>query len=168
MADDFVKQFQSGPPVHAPKSLEENLREEAIEWEAQKRADPTLVDKAWTDINDAMTVQHQAEPTHELSRTERDELEKDERQFLEAFQRGLAANLVSIGMRVVAVRKDGQGTGWRVMTKDSDNRPFAITITYDDAIDAGKAHGENMGRSLVALVISKLQAAREAYFRRMH
>lgn len=167
MADDFVKQFQSGPPVHTPKSLEENLREEAIEWEARKRADPKLVDAAWTDINDAMTVQHQAAPTHEPTAAERDQQEKDERQFLEAFERGLSERLVSYQMAVKRCSKDGEGQGWRIFVRDSAGRPFDVRISYDEAIRAGQRYGDRMGQELMSIVTRRLLGAREAYFRRM-
>lgn len=167
MADDFVRQFQHGLPVHTPKSLEENLREEAIEWEERKRREPGLVAAAYDDIQDAMTVQHQAAPTHEPTAAEREQTERDERQFLEAFHRGLSDRLVRYQMAVTRCAKDGEGQGWRVLVRDSAGRPFDVRISYDEAIGAGQKYGAAMGQELMSIVTRRLLGAREAYFRRM-
>lgn len=169
MSDDFVRQFPPGVvPMHRPKSLEENLRDEAVEWEARKRADPKLVSAAYDDINDAMTVQHQAAPTDTPDAAERERIVREERAFLEAFRRGLSDKLRQVDMRVTNVAVDGNGTGWRVAVKDRENRPFDVTITYEDAVLAGQRHGRDMGEHLMKLVMQRLIDARRLYFARMH
>jgi hypothetical protein len=168
MADDFVRQYPAGVvPMHRPKSLEENLRDEAIEWEARKRADPKLVSAAYDDINDAMSVQHQAAPTDTPDASERERIVREERQFLAAFERGLNDHLRQIQMRVTRCIADGEGTGWTVHVKDSENRPFTVRISYDDAIRAGEKHGPMMGVKLMGIVMRRLMGARDHYFARM-
>jgi hypothetical protein len=168
VSDDFVRQFPAGVvPVHTPRSLDEELKSEALEWEARKRADPKLVSAAYDDINDAMTVQHQAAPTDAPDAAERERIVREERQFLEAFSRGLDDVLPSIGMRVVKTIADGHGTGWRVQVKDSAGRPFSVLVSYEEAIAAGSQHGANMGEHLMAMVVAKLTEARDRYFARM-
>jgi hypothetical protein len=169
VSDDFVRQFPPGVvPIHQPKSLEENLRDEAVEWEARKRADPKLVPAAYDDINDAMTVQHQAAPTDTPDAAERERVVREERAFLVAFERGLNDKLRQIDMRVTRCDVDGEGKGWRVAVKDRENRPFSVTITYEDAVIAGQRYGANMGERLMSQVMTRIIDARRLYFARMH
>lgn len=172
MADDFVRQFQNGPPLERPMTEAEEMRADDIEWEARKRLDPKLVSTTYDAIMDAMTVQHQAAELHGPDAARRDDEEREERQFLKAFELGLNDSLRQIGMRVMRLVRDDRGTdaeqwGWRVQVRDSEGRPFAVTLTYDDAAIAGSRYGRNMGQHLVAQVMAKLIGARQKYFARM-
>lgn len=167
MSDDLIRRFQHGPPVHRPKSLEENLRDDDIEWEERKRRDPGIVARAYDDIVDAMTEQHQAATTDIPDAHAREREEREERARLEAFSRGLRDVLPGIGMSLVRCTLDGHGNGWRAAVKDREGRPFAVSITYDAMIAAGQKHGREMGVHLLAETIGELKAMRERYFARM-
>lgn len=168
MSDDFVRQFPAGVvPVHRPKSLEENLRQDDLEFEARKRADPKLVPALYDDINDAMTEQHQAAPTDIPDAHERERIVREEREFLAAFERGLAERLVQVQMAVTRCVQDGTGEGWRIHVRDSAGRPFDVALSYDEAIKQGQKRGRKMGDALMTIVVTKLLAARRRYFERM-
>lgn len=168
MADDFVRQYPAGVvPIHRPKSLEENLRDDAVEWEARKRADPKLVSAAYDDINDAMTEQHQAAPTDIPDAAERERIVREEREFLEAFRRGLCDRLVQVQMTCTRCVPDGAGEGWRIHVRDSAGRPFDVLVSYEEAIRQGQKRGRKMGDALMTIVVTKVLAARRRYFERM-
>lgn len=167
MSDDFVKVFGDKVPVHQTLSVAEQQKQDAVEFEARKSADPKLVPDVYDMWHDAQTQQHQAAPTGIPDAAERENIIREERAFLKAFERGLADFLRGYQMTVMRAMPDGEGNGWRIHVRDNAGRPFDVHISYEETIAAGEKHGAAMGSDLMKTVARKLIGARSHYLSRM-
>ncbi len=117
------------------------------------------------DVFDSLTENHQAQPTHAPDAAESDRIAKQEFELCRDLKLACTRELVSHGMRVLHVKKDGHGTGYLATMKDAENRQYEATITFDEAakIDIHlKPH--EVFREMVGTLVKRALEARRKYF----
>lgn len=90
--------------------------------------------------------------------------------FMLDFHRGLNEQLRGNehGFHCRGVNLDGRGTGFVCKFQDRTGRPFTVDVTYDDGFEAATKRGvTEMGRGMLDVVLERLIAAREKWFKRM-
>lgn len=90
--------------------------------------------------------------------------------FMREFEVGLNDRLRGNehGFICLAVNRDAFGEGFVCKFRDKDGRPFTAECSYEDGFEAAARYGNGeMGRGMLAVVVERLIAAREKYFKRM-
>lgn len=122
--------------------------------------------KHFQDVWDSMlTENHQAQPTHAPDAAESDRIAKQEFELCRDLKTACTNELVGHGMRVLSVKKNGEGTGYLATIKDAEGRHYEATILYDEAarVDMSfKPH--EVFRSMVNTVVTRALEARRKYF----
>lgn len=118
------------------------------------------------DVWDAfLTENHQAIPTNGPDAEQRDRIAKQEFHLCRDLKQQATAELISHGMRVLDVMKDGHDTGYTARIKDSEGRVYEASILYNEAaaLDISiDAHG--VFRHMVSTLVERALEARRKYF----
>lgn len=90
------------------------------------------------------------------------------RRFCNDLRAGLDEQVRGQGFRCKFVIPDGKGEGFHVQFFDTYRRPFDVSYSFEEGMQAATKSGAAfMGREIMSEIIDKLLAARARYFARM-
>lgn len=114
-----------------------------------------------------MLIDADSANTRHKARSQADEEDRQEKQFMAQFQVALNGQLLGAGIMCTGVLPDGHGHGYRIYCKDRVGRPFVAELGFDEWLSTVERIGGSGGREMVDTVAKRILEARAKYFARM-